>query len=122
MSICEKTKIELFNQFYDWLKKDGLKPRLSERLHRKKIFASLLSNDAMTLENFNDFQNDHLKAQILALKGLRIQVNGNIHLILDIKLEAAQNEFIILSNNLNMRCKFEDLNEIEKLIIVEKEK
>ncbi|RXJ69501.1 hypothetical protein CRV08_02015 [Halarcobacter ebronensis] len=117
MSICEKTKIELFDDFYDWLKKDGLKPKRSERLHRKKIFAALLSNDAMTLENFTDFQIDHLKAQILALKGVSIQINGNVHFILDIALEVAQNEFIIKAKELYMRCKFENLQEIQKLII-----
>ena len=117
MSICEKTKIELFDEFYDWLKKDGLKPKTSERLHRKKIFAALVSNDPMTLENFTDFQNDHLKAQILALVGLSIKINGNVHLIIDIALEVPQNNFIIKTKEFHMRCKFEDLKEIQKLII-----
>ena len=37
--IDENQKIELFDKFYDWLKADGLKPKTSERLHRKKIFS-----------------------------------------------------------------------------------
>uniref|UniRef100_UPI0040476F6D hypothetical protein n=1 Tax=Aliarcobacter sp. TaxID=2321116 RepID=UPI0040476F6D len=81
MSICEKTKIELFDDFYQWLKEDGLTPKRSERLHRKKIFASLLANDPMTVDNFIDFQNDHLKAQILALRGESIEINRNFTLL-----------------------------------------
>ena len=55
MNIDESQKIELFDKFYDWLKADGLKPFKSERLHRKKIFTSLINNHQMTLDNFNDF-------------------------------------------------------------------
>ena len=53
--IAENQKIELFDKFYDWLKADGLKAKKSERLHRKKIFASLMANKEMTLDNFKDF-------------------------------------------------------------------
>ena len=53
--IDEKRKIELFDEFYEWLKNDGLKAIKSERLHKKKIFSSLLNNHQMTLDNFTDF-------------------------------------------------------------------
>lgn len=55
MSISENQKLELFNEFYEWLKSDGLTPKKSERLHRKKIFSGLLADDKMTIENFQDF-------------------------------------------------------------------
>lgn len=48
--IDEKRKIELFDEFYEWLKNDGLKAIKSERLHKKKIFSSLLNNPS------NDFR------------------------------------------------------------------
>lgn len=54
-NISEKTKEEKFEKFYEWLRKDGLFPRKSERLHRKRIFANLLHNQPMTMENFHDF-------------------------------------------------------------------
>lgn len=63
MIIDKNQKIELFDKFYTWLKEDGLKPKTSERLHRKKIFASLLANDEMTLENFKDFLKDFQKKE-----------------------------------------------------------
>ena len=62
--IAENEKVELFNEFYNWLVADGLKAKKSERLHRKKIFASLMANKEMTLENFKDFlsyKKDHEK-------------------------------------------------------------
>ncbi len=42
--IAENQKVELFDEFYNWLVADGLKAKKSERLHRKKIFASLMAN------------------------------------------------------------------------------
>ena len=50
--IAENQKVELFDEFYNWLVADGLKAKKSERLHRKKIFASLMANGDMTLDNF----------------------------------------------------------------------
>ncbi len=69
MSINENQKIELSDKFYDWLKADGLKPKTSERLHRKKIFSSLLNNHQMTLDNFKDFIED---CKIQDIKGLHL--------------------------------------------------
>ena len=64
MSINENQKIELFEDFYAWLKADGLKPKTSERLHRKKIFSSLNTT-------FNQFDNFPLEI-----------VSSNINLLL----------------------------------------
>ena len=49
---------EQFDQFIQWLKQDGLKPRKSERLWRKTIFARLLNRDKKTMENWEDFMID----------------------------------------------------------------
>lgn len=46
---------EEFDRFIEWLKRDGLKPRKSERLWRKTIFSRLLNKDKKTIENWADF-------------------------------------------------------------------
>lgn len=120
MSINENQKIELFDKFYDWLKADGLKPKTSERLHRKKIFSSLLNNHQMTLDNFVDFLQDYEKEQILALKGKIIEINGLPCFIHDIKLESKLDVFtLITNNNINLKCKTKDFTQIEKKILKE---
>ena len=72
--IAENQKIELFNEFYNWLVADGLKAKKSERLHRKKIFASLMANKEMTLDNFKDFlaykEDDEKRAFIRRIENL----------------------------------------------------
>lgn len=118
MSINENQKIELFEDFYSWLKADGLKPRTSERLHKKKIFSSLLNNHQMTLDNFSDFLKDYEKKQILVLKGKIIEINGLGCFIQDIKLESKLDVFtLITNNNIHLKCKIEDLSKIKNKII-----
>ncbi len=120
--IDENQKIELFDKFYAWLKEDGLKPRTSERLHRKKIFSSLLNNHQMTLDNFSDFLKDYEKEQILVLKGKIIEINGFPCFIQDIKLENKLDVFtLITDNNIHLKCKIEDLTQIKNKIIEVKE-
>lgn len=122
MSTNENQKIELFDKFYDWLKADGLKPKTSERLHRKKIFSSLINNQQMTLDNFSDFLKDYEKEQILVLKGKTIEINGLYCFIQDIKLESKLDAFtLITDNNIHLKCKIEDLSRIKKKIIEEKD-
>jgi hypothetical protein len=77
---------EQFDQFIQWLKQDGLKPRKSERLWRKTIFARLLNNDKKTMENWEDFMIDQntKKVEIPILKdfdenclvGIGVNVQG----------------------------------------------
>lgn len=50
-----EVSLEQFDQFIEWLKQDGLKPRKSERLWRKTIFARFLNRDKKTIENWEDF-------------------------------------------------------------------
>lgn len=56
--------LEQFNQFIEWLKQDGLKPRKSERLWRKTIFARLVNRDKNTMENWEDFMIYQNKKQV----------------------------------------------------------
>lgn len=44
-----------FDEFIDWLKEDGLRPKTSERLWKKKILINLIANNKKTIENYKDF-------------------------------------------------------------------
>ena len=122
MSINENQKIQLFDKFYEWLKADGLKAFKSERLHRKKIFSSLLNNHQMTLDNFSDFLIDYQKEQIQALKGKIIEINGLPCFIQNIKLEDKLDVFTLITDkNIHLKCKIEDLSQIKNKIIEAKD-
>ena len=131
MSINENQKVELFDEFYNWLVNDGLKAKKSERLHRKKIFASLMANKEMTLENFKDFlayKKDHEKrAFIRRIENLeceqifyldcyryisKVEINENLK---EFKLTTSSFETGKEINYI-ITCKFSQLEEIEKLI------
>lgn len=66
-------KKEDFDEFTEWLKKDGLVPRKSERLWRKTILTRLVVNDSRTISNFSDFQVDKYKA--IAKQMIGVQFN-----------------------------------------------
>jgi len=115
MVVDDNQKIKLFDRFYIWLKDDGLKPKKSERLHRKKIFASLLANDVMTLENFKDFLKDEIKNEVKELIGKEIFYKNKSFMISDVEIN--QKDFYIIAENLKMKCTYEQLDEIKKLIV-----
>jgi hypothetical protein len=115
LSINENQKIELFEDFYAWLKKDGLKAKKSERLHKKKIFASLLANDAMTLENFKDFLEDKSKNAYKELVGLEISFCNDVHRIL--KIEDVKQGFKLICEGIHVTCKHEDFESVKKRVI-----
>jgi|GEM_PF-1383685 len=115
MVVDDNQKIKLFDRFYIWLKDDGLKPKKSERLHRKKIFASLLANDVMTLENFKDFLKDEIKNEVKELIGKEIFYKNESFMISDVEIN--QKDFYIIAENLKMKCTYEQLDEIKKLIV-----
>ena len=119
MSIKEKQKIELFDKFYNWLKEDGLKPKKSERLHRKKIFSSLMNNNQMTIDNFNDFLIDKKNQQIKDLQYSVINYKNQLFTIDEVIIDNSREEFILkdTSLNINLNSKFVQLEEIKKLII-----
>lgn len=77
---------ELFDEFIQWLKLDGLTPKKSERLWKKTIFAHLLHDDKKTLDNWEDFMEDFNLKQINqiptmnfdenCLRGIGVNVSG----------------------------------------------
>ena len=128
--IAENQKVELFDEFYNWLVADGLKAKKSERLHRKKIFASLMANKEMTLDNFNDFlaykKDDEKRAFIRRIENLeceQIFYFDCYRYISKVKIFEHLEEFKLSTSyfdnkeiNHIITCKFEQLQEIEKLI------
>ncbi|QKF66572.1 hypothetical protein AVENP_1017 [Arcobacter venerupis] len=111
-------KIELFDKFYDWLKADGLKPKTSERLHRKKIFSSLLNNNQMTLDNFNDFLLDIKIQEIKNLQNQMINYQNQLLAIDEVTFNKNLEEFTLknLAFNINIKCKFNQLAQIQSLV------
>ena len=116
--IDEDQKIELFDKFYDWLKADGLKPKTSERLHRKKIFTSLLNNNQMTLDNFNDFLSDIKIQNIKNLQSQTINYQNQLFNIDEVVVNKNFEEFTLknLASNINIKCKFNQIQIIKKMI------
>lgn len=127
--IAENQKVELFDEFYNWLVDDGLKANKSERLHRKKIFASLMANDEMTLDNFYDFlafKNKETKLidRIKNLENQEIFFKNSYRCITKIQINKDLEEFQITTlyierekdEELIINCKFQKLEEIEKII------
>ena len=119
MSIDENQKIELFDKFYEWLKADGLKPKTSERLHRKKIFASLMANNQMTLDNFNDFLEDIKIQDIKNLQNKIINYQNQSFIIGTVQINDEKKEFILknIEQNVCIKCKFTQIREVRNLII-----
>ena len=119
MSIKENQKIELFDKFYNWLKEDGLIPKKSERLHRKKIFTSLINNNKMTLDNFNDFLADIKKQDIKNLQYSVINYQNQLFIIDEVLIENSKEEFVLKNKdlNINLKCKIIQLEQIKNLII-----
>lgn len=128
--IAENQKVELFDEFYNWLVADGLKAKKSERLHRKKIFASLMANKEMTLDNFKDFlaykKDDEKRAFIRRIENLECEQIFYLdcyRYISKIEIFEHLEEFKITTSyfdnkeiNHIITCKFSQLEEIEKLI------
>ncbi len=128
--IAENQKVELFDEFYNWLVADGLKAKKSERLHRKKIFASLMANKEMTLDNFKDFlsykKEDEKRAFIRRIENLECEQIFYLdcyRYISKVKIFEHLEEFKLSTSyfdnkeiNHIITCKFSQLEEIEKLI------
>ena len=128
--IAENEKVELFNEFYNWLVADGLKAKKSERLHRKKIFASLMANKEMTLDNFRDFlaykKEDEKRAFFRRIENLECEQIFYLdcyRYISKIEIFEHLEEFKLTTSyfenkeiNHLISCKFSQLEEIEKLI------
>ena len=115
--IAQNQKVKLFDEFYEWLKLDGLKAKKSERLHRKKIFASLLANEQMTLDNFNDFLEDK-KNQFKIFENQIITFDGVSEFeIQKVEVELVTESFrLFFTNNTTSKFNFKQFSKIKNLI------
>lgn len=102
---------ELFEEFILWLKRDGLMPKKSERLWKKTIFASLLNEHKLTLENWDDFILDQYSTQVKTpiikdidvncLIGLGVSVQG-IHRTIDYVVKGETMSRVFFEDGKNM--------------------
>jgi len=84
MEYQNEFKNSKFESFYQFIKNDGLVPKKSERLHKKKIYSNLMNNQSMTLENFEDFLIWDKKESIRSLIGEVINFEGISSIVNDI--------------------------------------
>lgn len=84
MKYTNEFKHSKFKFFYQFIKNDGLVPKKSERLHKKKIYSNLMNNQKMTLENFEDFLIWDKKESIRSLIGEEITYEGISSVVNDI--------------------------------------
>ncbi|MCT7620496.1 hypothetical protein [Aliarcobacter butzleri] len=115
--ISQNQKVKLFDEFYNWLVADGLKAKKSERLHRKKIFASLLADSKMTLDNFTDFLEDK-KNQFKIFENQIITFDGVSEFeIQKVEVELETESFrLFFTNNTASRFNFKQFSKIKNLI------
>lgn len=104
------------------MKADGLKATKSKRLHRKKIFSSLLNNNKMTIDNFNNFLNDLKKQEIKSLQHLTIYFQNKLFIIDEVQINDKKEEFILKKIELNICiiCKLSQIKKVRDLIVPDK--
>ncbi len=108
-----KNQYEDFEDFIEWLKNDGLKPKSSERLWRKKIFANLQNGHKKSLVNYADFLT---YKQLNSLLGKRIIYKDINALVTEVKQEQ-QDCLLFMQNQQILRIKLNDLDSfIDKII------
>lgn len=105
-----KQNYEDFDEFIEWLKKDGLKPLKSERIWRKKIFANLANNHLKTIENYHDFLKDK---KLKGLIGKKTSYNNFNKIIFFV--EVTHNFYILtLEDRSILKVKIEDIDDFMK--------
>lgn len=108
-----KNEYEDFEEFIIWLKKDGLKPKTSERLWRKKIFSNLQNGHKKSLVNYEDFL---LYKKLNSLLGKNVIYQDIDSSISDIRTENIDCLLIMQDRN-RLRIRFDDLDSfIDKYI------
>lgn len=118
--ISDEIKIEKFEDFYKWLKKDGLVAKRSERLLKKTIFRNLLGCHEKTIENFEDFLEDEeekmQRKEILENNkfiGKRVLTASGL-LIIEIIYEVEEGVKVIYQNGSHSILK--NIQELEKVV------
>ncbi|APW64422.1 hypothetical protein LPB137_00535 [Poseidonibacter parvus] len=114
MKYTNEFKNSKFELFYKFIKNDGLVPKKSERLHKKKIYSNLMNNQKMTLENFEDYLVWDKKESIKSIIGEEInykKLNGQI---IDVSFE--DNDYLkIHMKEGNILIQIKDFADFKKL-------
>lgn len=111
-----KNEYEDFDEFISWLKLDGLKPKTSERLWKKKIFSNLQNGDQKSLANYNDFL---LYKRLNGLLGESVIYKDINSSVTQVKIEHLDC-VLIMKDMHKLRIKIDDLDSfIKKLQIKE---
>lgn len=116
MKYQNEFKNSKFESFYQFIKNDGLVPRKSERLHKKKIYANLMNNQKMTLENFEDFLLWDKKESIRNIIGEVINYKGLKGQIIDVSFED-DNSFKVQMKEGYIRIQIKDFENFKRLTI-----
>lgn len=103
---------ELFDEFIQWLKRDGLTPRKSERLWKKTIFSRLRNGHKNTKENWEDFMNDHFTKQLQNPINIDFDENCLIGMVIKVVGELKTIKNIVKSETMS-RFFFEDGTNID---------
>jgi hypothetical protein len=111
---------ELFDEFIQWLIRDGLTPKKSERLWRKTIYSRLLNGHKNTKENWEDFMVDFHRYQTPkqefdenCLSGIGVNVSG-VHKTISNVVKGETMSRIFFEDGANMDVKNNDLLQILK--------
>lgn len=99
-----------FDEFITWLKRDGLKPKLSERIWRKKIFTNLLNGHKRSKENYQDFLKDKKLRSLIGKKTIYKDIDLVVH-----NVDESHNFYVlILEDESILKIKIEDIDEFIK--------
>ncbi len=115
MEYTNEFKNSKFESFYQFIKSDGLVPKKSERLHKKKIYSNLMNNQKMTLENFEDFLVWDKKELIRSIIGEVINYKGLNGQVIDVIFEE-DDYFKVHMQEGNIRIQIKDFENFKKLI------
>ena len=119
-----------FEIFFDWLKVNQPNPIKNERYYKKTILEKLAIGDIKTLENWEDFLTFKKEekeriffTRIEKLESQLILIENNYRYISKVEINREQKEFTLLTSYFEdkeithlVKCKFEQLEKIEKLI------
>jgi len=116
MEYTNEFKNSKFEFFYQFIKNDGLVPKKSERLHKKKIYSNLMNNQKMTLENFEDFLVWDQKESIRNIIGEVINYKGLNGQVIDVSFEN-DDSFKVHMKEGNIRIQIKDFENFKRLTI-----
>lgn len=112
-----KNQYEDFDEFISWLKEDGLKPRTSERLWRKKIFSNLQGGHKKSLANYDDFLLYKKLNSLLNADVVYKDINSSVCEVITENLDCV----LVMKNRHRLRIQLGDIDDFIENYMQEKE-